>query len=413
MARSQKRRSRPGSRRRGVTPAETEARIAELRKRRVPSRSAREDLDGPLDPRLVVETELPFHRLKLAVGGEEVSGLTVVDFRQQIGSQTVRMGGIAGVGTHRDHRFRGYARRLLDSALRWMRREGFATTMLYGIPSFYPKFGFAQAFAGVEFSMAARDTERVRAMGFRLVKFAPAHLSAVLRMYHRNNAGRTGPTRRDREHWRPFRKGIHFGSKATAKVALDARGRPVGYLVHHDEYLRATVIEADWATPRVWPDLLRAAGRLAIRQRMEYVRFILPEDDALMEYAKPLGYRKTTRYRAESDAQVRMIDVASALGSVAGELASRTAGRGGLTLRTNLDDVSLSWSDGELRVGPPKRVGPQGRLPQWALAQLLYGYRSAEALRAAGVLRASAAAEEILAELFPVRPHFHYPVDQF
>ena len=393
---------------------QAEARIAELRTRGAASRSRRENLDQPVDPDLRVTSKFPEHKLALVVGGEEVSSLTVVDFRQQIGSQTVRMGGIASVGTHRDHRFQGYQRRVQESSLRWMRAEGFDTAMLYGIPSFYPKFGYAQAFAGVEFTLAVRDAEKAEPAGHRFVDFSPKrHTRAVLKMYHANNAGRTGPTRRDVRHWVPFRKGIRYDSEAVCKVALDARGRPAGYFVCHQEHLTATVIEAGFAAPAVLPDILRAAARLAVRQRLESIRLLLPEDDALVACCQPLGLRKTVHYRAEGGGQVRMIRIPSALSAVAGELGSRMRTTGRLTLRTNLDDVGLSWSPGRLTVGPAWPRGPQARMPQWALAQLLYGYRPAEGLAHEGVLKASAAATAALAEMFPVRPHYHWLVDHF
>ena len=50
---------------------------------------------------------------------------------------------------------------------------------------------------------------------------------------------------------------------------------------------------------------------------------------------------------------------------------------------------------------------------QWAVAQLLYGYRDAEALAAAGTLKAARPAVAALCEMFPPRPHFHYLVDHF
>jgi predicted acetyltransferase len=389
------------------------ARIAELRKGRVPSRSEREDLDRPVDGQLEVRSTFPRHKLVLVVGGEEVSWLTVVDFRQQIGSGVVRMGGIAGVGTHADHRFQGHARRVMESSLRWMRREGFDTAMLYGIPCFYPKFGYAQAFPGIEFSLAVRDAESVAPAGCRFAAFRAEHLPAVLRMYRRNNVARTGPTLRDPKHWRPFRKGVSYGSKGLCKVALDAGGRPAGYFVYDSAHLSATIIEVGFATTAVFADILRAAARLALRQRLERIKLILPEDDAFVAFCQPLGLRKETTYRPDGGAQVRMIRIASAMAKLAGELGSRMSGTGRLTIRTNLDDVALTWSKSGLSVGPPLRSGLQAHLPQWALAQMLYGYRGAEALAAGGVVKAPRRAVGALEEMFPVRPHFHYLVDHF
>ena len=53
------------------------------------------------------------------------------------------------------------------------------------------------------------------------------------------------------------------------------------------------------------------------------------------------------------------------------------------------------------------------RLPQWALAQLLYGYRSVAALRVAGLVDGPRRALENLARFFPVTPHFFHPMDKF
>jgi len=305
--------SRAARRRRSIAPEQADARIDGIRRHWVPSRTAHENLDRPVDPDLRVTGDFPYRKLSLVVGGEEVSSLGVVDFQQQIGSQAVRMGGLAGVGTHRDHRFQGYSGRVMESALRWMRAEGYDTSMLYGIPCFYPRFGYTQAFPHVELSVAVRDAEKLAPRGYRLVGFARRHLRAVLRMYHDNNAGRTGPTRREAKHWRPFRKGVHFGSKAVCKVALDARGRPVGYFVYDSEHLTATIIEAGFATTKVFPDILRAAARLAVKYRLERIKLLLPEDDAFVAFCLPLGMRKEVSYRRDGGAQVRLVNIPPAL----------------------------------------------------------------------------------------------------
>jgi len=405
--------SRRKAKRRGITFEEANARVARLRRHHVPSRSTPENLDSPVDADIRVTTELPRHKLELVVGGGAVSRLTVVDLQQQIGTQVVRMGGIAGVSTHSDHRFKGYGRRVMENSLRWMRREGFDTAMCYGIPSYYSRFGYAPAFPSVSFSIAVRDAETVEPTGCRFVAFAPEHLKPVLRMYHRNNVTRTGPTRRDPKHWIPFRKGVHYRQKAVCKVALDKKDRPVGYFVYDASHLIATVIEVGFATMKIFPDVLRAAARRALRQRLEHIKLILPEDDAFIEFCKPLGLRKEMHYRRDGGCLVRMISIPSALRKVAAELGSRMSGAGRLTIRTNLDEVGLTWSKGKLRVGKPYQRGMQARMPQWALAQLLYGYRSAEALAATGILKGSRDAVAALARMFPVTPHFHHLVDHF
>ena len=247
----------------------------------------------------------------------------------------------------------------------------------------------------------------------RQVPGRPGTGRTVLAMYHANIAGQTGPTLRDGRHWEPFRKGLRYKTKAICRVALDGRGCPAGYIVFHDEHLTATVIEAGYARRAVFPDLLRAAAGLAIGQRLERITLILPEDDPFIEFCIPLGLRKEVTYRSEGGGQVRMIRIPTALRKLADELAGRMAGAGELTIRTNLDDVHLAWRAGRLAVGPPRRGGPQARMPQWALAQMLYGYRGAEALAAEGTIQAPPQAVAALTTMFPLRPHFQPVVDHF
>jgi predicted acetyltransferase len=305
-----------------------------------------------------------------------------------------------------------------------MRREGYDVSMLYGIPSFYPKFGYAEAFPTVVHSMAVRDAERVERPAFRFVDYAPGHLEAVLKMYHRNNAGRTGPTLRPRKTWRPFRKGVSWDAPAAVRVALDSRGRPVGYFAR-DAGMNAVIVEVGFATLAVFGGILRAAADLAWSTRTERIRFYLGEDDAFMRFCAPYGLVKEVTYRRDGGAMVRMINVVSSLRGLAPVLGSRVGGKGRLIVRTNLDSADLRWQAGEMSVVPwtgrrasPGRTSPAagaGRvwLPQWALAQLIYGYQDVASLAAADVVKGARKGLEALAVMFPPAPHHFHVVDEF
>ena len=303
---------------RGLTRRQAERRIAKLRRLRVPSTVAVEDLDGPLDPCVHVGREGSSHQVVLRIDGHGVSRVWVSCFEQYIGSETVRMGGIGGVDTNRDHRFQGYCRRVMTSALRWMRSNGYDTTMLYGIASFYPKFGFAKAFPHVSVTVAVRDAETADGPGMRVVKFRREHLPAVLDMYHTANAGRIGPIRRDPAHWRPFRKGLHFGSTAVPKVLQDDEGAVAGYVVLDSDPTTVSIIEAGARRPAAIPAVVRHAARVAVRRRVESIRLFLPEDHRVVEFCKLLGARHEKSYSRDGGAMVRMVHVPSALGKLAG-----------------------------------------------------------------------------------------------
>ncbi len=385
----------------------------------LPSRAAapfngREVLDGALDE--AIETAAADHgtRLNLLVDGQAVSWCTIVDFHQQIGPCLLRMGGLAGVATQREHRRKGYCRRVLTSALRWMRREGYDVSMLYGIPGMYPKFGYAEAFAEVVWRVAVRDAETAPRGIYRVVDFDPArHLPAVLKLYRATNAGRTGVTTRDPKTWTPFPLGRSYRSHAIVKCLCDRRERVTGYLVH-DSDRPAEVIEAGWASPKVFGALLAAAADGAWAERAETVTFHLPSDSAFMRRCRGYGLTCETTWRRDGGAMVRLINVPSALGKLADLLAERAGAAGRVNLVTNLDSAGLSWRRGSMTVrAAPLAGAPTARLPQWALAQLLYGYVGAADLHVDGVLTAPRQAMDLLAALFPPAPHYHYLTDRF
>jgi predicted acetyltransferase len=308
---------------------------------------------------------------------------------------------------------KGYSRRVMENSLRWMRREGFDTSMLYGILNFYPKFGFAAAFPGLAWSLAVRDAERVPAREFGITDYKSEHLAAVLKIFHANNLDRTGPMRRDPKTWQPFRKGSAWGVKTVCKVALSENGDVAGYVVYDNQPLAATIIEMSYRTPEVFGALLRLVARLAWEQRLERIKLILPEDDLFVAFCKPLGLRLEATFRSDGGAMVRMINLVSALKSVAAELGGRMVRSGALNLHTNLDAVGLEWSGEGLAIRAPLKGAETARMPQWVLAQLLYGYLNATALAAQGVLQGSDKALSLLDEMFPARPHFAYTVDEF
>ena len=176
----------------------------------------------------------------------------------------------------------------------------------------------------------------------------------------------------------------------------------------------AVVIEAGWADRPVFGALLALAADGAWAERAEAVTFCLPAADAFMRACRPYGLRCETTFRRDGGAMVRMINVPSALGKLAPLLADRAGGAGQLNIVTNLDAAALSWHRGKVTRSPVPLAGaPTARLPQWAVAQLLYGYADAADLHAEGILKAPQQTVGLLAALFPPTEHYHYRTDQF
>lgn len=395
-----------------VPISEANLRIARLCRQPVPALTVPENLDLPLDADIKVSGESPgVSKISLLLDGVEVSWCRVVEFQQQIGTQLLRMGGIADVGTHNDHRFQGYSRRVLENALRWMCGDGFGVSMLYGISGYYPKYGYAEALPTVVHTMMVRDAEHCAASSFGIVDYSPAYLDSVLAMYHAQNAGRTGVTRRDPLTWQPFRKGLNWGSMAIAKVLLNQRGQAVGYFVY-DAAQETTIIEVGATSPEIYGPIIRAVADLAWNTRSESFRFHLAEDDDIIRYCRPMGIRSEITYRRDGGAMVRIINLRSTMEKLLPLLATRVSGRVNMTIQTNLDTVTLSRSGQQFHL-----VGDTAKqkvfLPQWALAQLIYGYHDVATLSQNGVISGSPQSLQTLSRLFPVQVAFQYAVDNF
>lgn len=394
--------------------SEPDPRIEMLRGRRVPTMSGAENLDRPLDPEIHVQRTSPARNvLMIIVDGQRASSTGITMREEQFGPVTLRVGCIGGVGTDPKYRFKGYSRKIMKNCLLSMRHDKADLSLLIGITAFYPKYGYAPVLPQIHYTMALEDAAIVKPSGLGFVRFVPKYLKSVLAMYHKNNAGRTGPFRRDSATWKPFNKGIDWRSKALCHVAINETSRCVGYIVHDSDEEKAIICEVGYTSPAVFGDLLAYAVKLAAKKRTDRLHFYLPEDDLFMQFCKPLGMYKHVRYLRDGQEMARMINTASALKKLAPLLTERMDSTGEITLRTNLDDVTLKWSKGGFGVSEAKRTGLQVRTPQWGLAQLIYGYRSASELSACGTLKGAKEAIAILDQMFPSTPHFLYAVDGF
>ena len=401
--------------RKSLTPAQAQQRIAVLARTHVTPFSDREDLGRKLDKRIYVDRLDGRVSVQLMLEGMKVSWTGIYDFAQQVRGAVLRMGGIAGVGTHAEHRFKGYSSIVMENASRWMRAEGYDVAMLYGITGFYGRFGYAEAFPSVWYELPVAEAERAKSSNLKFVPFADEHLSAVLEMYNRSNVGRTGPTLRPMKAWVPFRRDKPWGLQVTAQVGLDRAGHAVAYLAH-DTADPASIVEVGYRGREAFGDLVRQAAALAWAQRKEKITFILAYDEPLMDWAAPLGLTKHVHWRTDGGGMVRIINLSSVLRKIGHGMARRLGGSGQMLVKTNLETVLLRWKDDAMEVVESPRTPRQAArvgMPQWALAQLIYGYRSASLLAQDGVLRAERPVVALLDQMLPAMVPYHSRVDVF
>ncbi len=346
--------------------------------------------------------------------GRSISRLWIADRQMRIGSCTVKIGGIAGVGTDAQYRKQGLASRVLNAAVELMGREDYDASFLYGIADFYHRFGFVTCMPQHSLELDTRSAERAEDR----LKMRPVHkadYATIARIYNRDSAERTASCTRDVRRWRGFPMGSGFGVPCTTRVVVDGRSRVIGYVLYDDIDTHCRVAEVGGRGEAVFHALLRDMARRAVALRRGSFSLSLPPDHPFALFCRSYGCTAHTAYERSAGPMGRLINLHSCMEKVCSVLALRWGPadrQQPLAVRTDIGDFSLGWRDNQLRVDHEQMRGAV-RLDQTALTQLLLGYATPSHLKAAGQLACSKAQLALLERLFPLQQaHMSWP-DRF
>jgi predicted acetyltransferase len=349
-------------------------------------------------------------QLELFLGEAAVSGVAVWDLPMQIGSAVVRLGGIGGVYTRREHRLHGYSRRVIEESLAFMRDEGYHLSALFGIENYYPKYGYATSLVESQSTVATRDALDAEAR-LAVRDYTPTDAPAVAAIYGAMTASRSGAIVRHPATWGGHRLAAHWSDRFGALVIEDG-GRVVGYATYNLNLDEFAIAEVGYAGPRVYETLLAEAARLAHDRALEKIIFHLPPDDPFALYLRRYGCATEIRYNRRAGGMARIIDQAALFALLAPALAARLEalpphGRpaGGTVMwRTDLGETRTPLGGaGEWVVA----------MPQARLTQLLLGYRAIDDLLGEADVQVDAAALPLLRAICPAGYPYVWPGDRF
>ena len=354
-------------------------------------------------------------KVEIVDGNRSVSRCWIVDRQMRIGRCSVKVGGIAGVGTDCEYRNRGLARQVMEGSVEWMKREGYDASFLFGIQDFYHRFGFVTCMAERRLYLDTRSAERAENKG-RIRPMKKDDIPQIARIYNRNNACRTGSVVRNSRIWRGFPMGSQFGVDAAVRVVVDDRDRVRGYVVYDPVENRVRAAEVGGDGEEVFSAILHFMARRAVRLRREQVSLSIPVDHPFARFCRNFGCRDSTHFSRNAGAMGRMIDLRSCLEKVIPELASRW-GRDErdvtLDIATDIGSCALCWEGDRLLVKEARGMGRRVRLGQDGLMALMMGYLAPEDLKMAGKLSASQGISPLLERLFPLQQaHMWWP-DRF
>lgn len=389
---------------------------------------------------------------ELTADGAVVSRLRVVPYTIHVGAATLRMDGIGDVWTEKEQRNRGYARALLEAVVHRMTSGDAAISMLYGIPNFYPKFGYATAGPDYRIHLRALVEESALPAGWSARPYQASDLPAVQRLYALNTSTACGAAvrARDAEVWRHLLPDEGEPPAATpsappaeaCRVVLDPHGAVSGYVWRYDcwpvrfiarndpaavvfaEAMAgdAAAAEAVLAACRGWAHEIGEA-RVAEGKEPAQRATLGGGPEGFIGRAALLQIATFEQIAlASGGSMVRVLHVGRLLASLAPELSARVRAAGyrrhtRLTVRTELGEVTLRLSpDGLEQDASPhtSRADEETlvcELPHTALGRLALG-----AFPARTVLERLPSPPleprllDVLELLFPQRyQHMHYP----
>ncbi|HEU0164189.1 MAG TPA: GNAT family N-acetyltransferase [Thermomicrobiales bacterium] len=370
-------------------------------------------------------------RIELLIDGTPVSWCWIVPMTLRIGRAVVRMDGIGGVGTGETKRNRGYSSRVLVAAVEEMKRGDAPLTTLYGIPDYYPRWGYATIGHEGDHRLVRLDADNVLPEGFSWRFATPADLPGIRALYDEQAPLATGAAVRGpaTPSSTQLAKSVETDDKSCV-VVIDDRDDVVayawmaGYIWWMERVAKprdpdALLIGEAFADGSVAADaLLAALKQWATELEKPHVAIHQPPIGDLGLAARLQDVEFHGRSFRAAQFMGRSTGIGGLMTALAPELSARWLGSrspwtGSLLIRTPEDEVLLGIDRGGVRV-LDDLAGSDATLIELTVgdvARLAFGaFPPRDLLARLGI---SDDVADVLAHLFPEGHPYIYPADRF
>ena len=344
---------------------------------------------------------------------EWLSWLGLREYQMRFGSAQLKMGGLAGVGTKEEHRNKGYSRHVMEHTIAFMNENGYDVSMLFGIPNFYHKFGYATAIPEtyVEFDIkdvqAAVSTHQVR-------RFQTEDAPKILDLYAANNAERTGTPLREEIGWEKFTE--RGGIVPDPYVVLNEVGEVIGYFVCDGENVKKDMIEQNstlfdigFQDRTIFETIVHFLIHGVNYTSAARIRCAIPADHPFAIFCRRYGCRTNTYIPKNHLGMMRIINQSGTLKKITGELEKRlqcaadlSQWRGKILISTDLGRDCLEIDQGSVAHTNGQANAYHFETPQDKLIQLMMARRSIEDIAIEPDVSVSEEIIPVLETLFPL-----------
>ena len=351
---------------------------------------------------------------RIALWKDEVAGaLRIGTDTIRIGEARLKMGGVGWITTAPRHRCKGVCTALMADAFAYLARHDYHVSMLFGIPNFYHRFGYAAALADYAIVMDAFDDSSGALDGCRVRGVKPGDIASIQKIHASNDA----------EVPCSLLRGVaHFTNKwdrfKAARVFTDPQGKVLAYVLTHGESGCLAVEEVGAVSPDLYRALVAQCSAMAREKFVSRIRFLVPPSHPFAHFLLQYDSTHETKVSRENGGMMALVDVGEALENMIPEWESLLI-RG--VWRTKRCEVTLVVDNRPYRLranrGAIDVAQMAGRnkfaLERGELMQLMAGYRYLDDILQSKRRLLTAEARELLAGLFPKRSPCVWPFDRF
>ena len=320
----------------------------------------------------------------------------VFDYLTRVGSARLRTAGVGVVFTHPDYRKKGYLLRTANESLAAAREDGYAISVLFGIPGFYDKLGYCTVWPQQSYHLALaampRDKPALKPRAYRTADFK--HVCAF---YNRSAAALSGTAVRPTYTWI---KDPHH-----AFCWWKPNGSLAGYALFDTP--GKTLVCRDAAGD---PDqILQVAGWYARKHSVRKISFrSVHHESRLGRCLRGRDCRVETFYQSNGGPMARIISLERTLQTLCAELARRLKQsdladwQGTLRISNRDENVCLAITNGSVSC-VPETSAPHTISGGPELVRLFLGSDDPIDLAREASFRLSGDGKRLLRVLFPVQ----------
>jgi hypothetical protein len=354
------------------------------------------------------------HTRVALVGSQVVAALRLTTDTIRIGEARLKMGGIGWVSTDGAWRRRGIVSRVMTDTLRYMHEQRYHVSMLFGVPDFHRRWGFASTLT--EYTTVAELPKLDRtapAFPFKVRAAKPGDIQAMQKMHAANDAETACSLIRTQAHlsnrWKPWE---------SVRVLTDGRGKLSAYFHGFRSDFDYIIDEAGVSDAEAGAGVLLEAARLAREAGAKRLRFCMPPNHPLVRGLKPDKAGRPAETIGDSSGMMAFVHLGEALESMIPEWENRllqtplTGSHAEFTLMVGRSAWRVRAHHGAVDVssgsGPNKAV-----VSAQELIQLTAGFRDLEEVLAARRRIINAEGMALLRAIFPRRIPYVWMFDRF